>query len=371
MSDTPPPPKSVSRFEANLLRILRFFLKQVPAEQALRLVLERMDRPRCLAATAVRLVEDSLAKGCVLYLVRSGAWKRDRFLRHGEPKFGRLWERSPVERLTLSFSKHALDFLIWVTASRPKEERPVWRVDDEKVTVADRLLFFLAYEAMRADADLAAALRTSPAFGENALVWLAHPNDFAGEKPGAAPTFDVWLTEPGSFVLEALQPVLEHRWLEIERTKGQIGDWNLLNQQGQVQGRLMDAFVQAVDTAGRRDLVRFLLAVMSRVLATPDMAPTFWTGGLQGAGPPRLADRLETQRNALAVLRQADRLRGWERAARRSGYLDEDYSASKFWLTEWERFGPAPAEGEEKQTFSVFADRAEQILRQVEPLRVG
>src|SRR5439155_7355615 len=146
----------------------------------------------------------------------------------------------------------------------------------------------------------------SPVFVANALVWLAHPNDFAGEARAAIPSFDGWMTEPGSLILEALQSVLEGCWLEIERTKGQIGDWTLLNQQGQVQGRLLDAFTQAVDAAGRRDLVRFLLAVMSRVLATPDMAPTFWTGGLQGSGPPRLAERLETQRNALAVLRNAE-----------------------------------------------------------------
>jgi len=370
MSD--PQPKSVSRFEANLLRILRFFLKQVPAEQALRLVHDRMDRPKCLNAVAVELVRDSLAKGCVLYLVRAGAWKRDRFLRGGEPKFGRLWERSPVERLTLSFSKHALDFLIWVTTARAKDERPVWQTDDKNLTVADRLLFFLAYEAMRSDPDLAAALRTSATFGENALIWLAHPNDFAGEKPPPVPSFDVWLTEPGSFVLEALQPVLEHRWLEIERTKGQIGDWAQLGQQGLVQGRVIDAFTRAVDAAGRRDLVRFLLAVMSRVLATPDMAPTFWTGGLQGSGPPRLADRLETQRNALALLRHMGRLREWERAARRSSYMDEDYAANKFWLGEWERFGPTPTPGrEDRETFSVFADRAERVLQQLEPLRIG
>jgi hypothetical protein len=360
MTDTPLQPKSVSRFEANLLRVLRFFLKQVPAEQALRLVHDRFDRPKCLSAVAVDLVRDSLAKGCVLYLVRAGGWKRDRFLRGGEPKFGRLWERSPVERLTLAFSKHALDFLMWVTAHKAKEERPVWKADDKELTVADRLLFFLAYEALRTDADLAAGLRASPVFGENALVWLAHPNDFAGDARPTLPTFDVWLTEPGSLILEAMQPVLEHRWLEIERTKGQVGDWNLLNQQGQAQGRLLEVFTQAVDAAGRRDLVRFLLAVMSRVLATPDMAPTFWTGGLQGAGPPRLAERLETQRNALAVLRNAERFRSWERAARRSGYMDEDYAASKFWLGEWERFG-----------MTTVADRAERVLQQVEPLRIG
>jgi hypothetical protein len=359
MTETPPP-KSVSRFEANLLRILRFFLKHVPAEQAMRLVHDRLERPRCLSADAVALVRDSLAKGCVLYLVRAGAWKRDRFLRDGSPRFGRLWERSPVDGLSLSFSRHTLDFLMWITASRPKEDRPIWQADDADLTVADRLLFFLAYEAMRSEPELAATLRTSRSFRDNALVWLAHPNDFAGESDVAVPGFDAWLSEPGSLVLEALQPILEHRWLEIERTKGQIGDWSLLNQQGQVQMRVMDAFTQAVDAAGRRDLVRFLLAVMNRVLATPDMAPTFWTGGLQGSGPQRLADRLQTQRNALAVLRQGERLRSWERQARRTGYLDEGYVASKFWLSEWERF-----------EFTTIADRAERVLQQLEPLRIG
>lgn len=358
MSDAAP--KSVSRFEANLLRILRFFLKQLPAEQAVRPVHDRLERPTCLSAAAVHLVKDSLAKGCVLYLVRAGAWKRDRFLRGSEPKFGRLWERSPVERLALSFSRQTLDFLMWVTAQRPREDRPLWKGTVADQTVADRLLLFLAYEALRTDADVAAALRASSAFGENALVWLAYPNDFAGEPDSPVPAFDGWLTEPGSLLLEALQPVLEQRWLEIERTKGQVGDWLALRQQGQAQGRLLDAFTAAVNRAGRRDLVRFLLATMSRVLATPDMAPTFWTGGLQGAGPPRLADRLETQRSALAVLRSAERLRAWEREARRSGYMDEEYAASKFWLGEWERF-----------QMTAVTDRAERVLQQVEPLRIG
>lgn len=359
MNESPPTPKMVSRFEANLLRIVRFFLKQAPAEQAMKLINDRIDRPKCLSAAVVELVKDSLSKGCILYLVRAGAWKRDQFLRSGTPKFGRLWERTPVERLTLEFSLQSLDFLIWITAHRAKEQSPIWHARTQNLTVADWLLFFLAYEAMRGDAELSAALRTSPAFAANALIWLAYPNDFVGEiQP--VPALDIWLTESGSLVLEALQPVLENRWLEIERNKGQVGDWALLNRQGQVQGRVSDAFTNAVDRAGRRDLVRFLLVVLSRVLATPDMAPTFWTGGLQGAGPPRMAERIETQRNALAVLRTAERFRAWERSARQSGYLDEDYATSKFWLGEWERFD-----------FNTIADRAERVLQQVEPLRIG
>lgn len=359
MSDTAPPPKMVSRFEANLLRILRFFLKQAPAEQSLRLINDRFDRPKCLSADAVNLVRDSVAKGCVLYLVRAGAWKRDRFLRDGGAKYGWLWERTPVDRLTLSFSKQSLDFLMWVTAHRPKEARPVWQSDDASQTIGDRLLYFLAYESMRADADLAAAMRASSTFAENALIWLTHPNDFAGAQIDV-PTFDVWLNEPGSLILEAMQPILEHRWLEIERSKGQVGDWSQLHQQGLVQGRLLQAFTQAANDAGRRDLVRFLMNVMSRLLSNPDMAATFWIGGLQGTGPTRLADRLETHRNALAVLRSAESFRGWEHDARRSGYLDDDYAVSQFWLGEWERYD-----------FGTIADRAERVLQQLEPLRMG
>src|SRR5205823_1688148 len=63
MNESSPEPKMVSRFEANLLRILRFFLKQAPAEQAMKLINDRMDRPKCLSAAAVELVEDSLSKG--------------------------------------------------------------------------------------------------------------------------------------------------------------------------------------------------------------------------------------------------------------------------------------------------------------------
>jgi hypothetical protein len=359
MSDTPQP-KSVSRFEASLLRILRFILKQAPAEQAMRLVHDRFERPKCLSATAVELVQDSLAKGTVLYLVRAGAWKRDRFLRGGDARFGRLWERSPVAELTLEFSEQTLEFLIWLTSVRPREEKKFWSGDDESQTIADRLFFFLTYDALRADIELAAWMRMSATFADNALVRLAHANDFVGDSRRPAPAFDVWLTEPGSFVLEAMQPVLEHRWLEIERTKGTVGDWTLLGQQGESQGQVLDAFTEAVNRAGRRDIVRFLLVVMSRVLATPDMSPTFWTGGLQGAGPSRLADRLTIQRYALSVLRNAERFRNWEQESRMSGYMDEDYAVSKFWLTEWERYD-----------FATIAERAERVLQQLEPLRIA
>jgi hypothetical protein len=353
-------PKLVSRFEANLLRLLRFFLKQMPAEQAGRFLNDRLDQPPCLSAGCVELARDYLSKGCVLYLVRAGGWQRDRFLRNGEPRFGRLWERSPVEKIALSFTPAVLDFLIWVTANRPKEEQPTWTTDPNQLSVGDQLFFFLVYEGLRSDRDLATILRTSEVFASNPLVWLTYPNDFAGETVPPLPSFEKLLSGEGSLLLEALQPVFETQWLEIERTKGQIGDWTKMNQEGIVQLRLVNSFLESAEQTGRTDVVRFLLVVMSRVLATPTLSATFWTGGLQGSGPMRLADRLQTQQNALSLLRQVERLRTWERRARSSGFMDEDYAANKFWLSEWERYD-----------FTTIGERAELVIQQLEPIRIG
>jgi hypothetical protein len=354
------PPLQVSRFEANLLRIARFFFQQIPAEEALPLVRTTQSRPKCLSAPAIHLIRDTLAKGCVLYLVRAGGWRRERFLRNGEPRDGRLWERSPIDELALEFSSHSLEFLIWLTTHKPGEPTPMWEAPAVELTIGDHLLFFLAYEAMREERDIATALRGSLTFAFHPLIVLMNPGDFAGERMPDAISFREWVSGQGALVIEAMQPRLETRWLENERSKGQIGDWDRLRQQGEVELAVLDRFMQAAENAGRWDLARFLLGVLGKLLATPDMTPTFWTGGLQGSGPPRLADRLETQRSALSVLRQAERLRQWEQRARRSGYMDDDYAASKFWLGEWERLVGT-------QTTS----RAAQVVQMLEPLRAN
>ena len=197
------PPKQVSRFEAALLRIARFFFRQIPSEEAIPLVRQPQDRPNCLSAAAVHLVRDTLSKGCILYLVRTGGWKKERFLRNGQPKAGRLWERSDVEELTLDFSRHAMEFLIWLTANKPTETKPMWKAPASELNVADHLLLFLAYESLREERDIAGFLRGSPAFAANGLCRLFYPGDFAGEPSDDAPNFDAWLTSTGGLIIEA------------------------------------------------------------------------------------------------------------------------------------------------------------------------
>ena len=168
-----PAPKLVSRFEAALLRILRFFFRQVPPEEALPLIRSNPNQPPCLSAAAVHLVKDTLSKGCVLYLVRAGGWKKERFLHNGEPKTGRLWERSAGSEPLLEFSKHSLEFLIWITANKPGETKPLWSAAAGELTIADHLLLFLAYESLRDEKDIAAVLQTSSNFSSASPLSVA------------------------------------------------------------------------------------------------------------------------------------------------------------------------------------------------------
>ncbi len=271
------------------------------------------------------------------------------------PKAGRLWQRSRIDELGLQFSRFSLDFLISLTANKPADWPNVEQLPIEQLTIADYLFLSIAYESLRREPELAASLRDLRCFQTNALCRLLYPEDFDGVF--ATELFGIWFTPVGTFVLEAMQPLFESRWLEMEREKGQISDWQRMGTQGEAQHQLLNLFMDAADRAGRVDLARFLLAVLSKLLAAPETTIAFWTAGLQGSGPSRLAERLEIQRAAVALLRGAMRLRQWEQRARASGFMDDDYPASQFWLNEWERLNGSQS-----------LARAEQIVQSLEPL---
>lgn len=358
MTATAGPPPAVSRFEYNVLRLLRFLLGHMPAEQAAVLVNTRLPTPPCLSRTCVRLAQDTLAKGLVLALVKSGGWRDERYLRGGEPVRGRVWERVPLDERRLQFSEHPLRFLIWLTAERPADTKEPWDVPPGKLTAGDELFFATAFDALREIPDAGPAVAAKEAFRGNPLCWLYGPGEFAGDEP-APPDFAPWTTGSRAAVLECLQHSLAQRWLRSDRAKGQIGDWNRMRQQGRAEFAALSSFLAAADAAGRPDLARFVLRAASAVLLGPgEVTPAFWTGGLQGHGPQRLADRLDTQRAALALPRQLAALQVWDRKARSVGYFDEGYAASQLWKADWEA-----ARGDEAAAVT------RRVLDQLEPLR--
>ncbi len=125
-SPEPDGPLQVSRFEYNLLRIVQFIAGQVPADMGLQLLRSATPHPECLSASAVDLVEDTLAKACVLFLVRQGGWRNDSYLRDNMPARGRVWERIPLDERSLLFSRPVLEFLIWATAEKVQDTKIHW-----------------------------------------------------------------------------------------------------------------------------------------------------------------------------------------------------------------------------------------------------
>ncbi len=345
-ADAPPAPQesgppAVSRFEYTLLRLLRFVLGAMPAEQATQLVNgEFTPAPPCLTRTCVRLAEDTLAKGVVLYLVRAGGWRQDRFLKNGEPVEGRAWERVDLPARALEFSEHPLGFLMWLTAEKPLANKKAWDCPPSELTPADQLFFALALDALRNVEGVGPVLAKRDAFARNPFCWLFAPGDFAEQDEPRVPDFAPCFTGVRAVMLECLQHRFGERWAWSERGKGQIADWKRMRGLGRAERAALDGYLAAAESAGRPDLARFVLHAAHAVLGTPgDITPAYWTGGLQGATPPRLADRLDTQRLALAVPAQMTTLARWERAARSVGYFDDGYAASQLWKSDWDRAG--------------------------------
>ena len=356
----PSGPPAVSRYEFNLLRLLRYLLGQLPPEQAAPLLYAKLNGPGCLSGTCVRLAEDTLAKGCILFLVRAGGWRRERFLVKSKPKLGRVWERLPLDERTLTFGPLPMSFLMWLTSEKPTDTKEFWNPSAETLTPADELFFFLANDALRAEPDIHKNLCGKAVFRHNPLCRLANPYEVENPAELPLPDFGPSTTGVRAAILECLQPALAARWVRSERAKGQIGDWKRMRQQGDAEFAVLQAFLDAARNAGRQDLARFLLKTVSTVLAPTDLTPGFWTGGLQGPGPGRLAERLETQRAALALPRQVETLQTWDRHARSVSYFDEEYAASQWWKEEWEQ-----ARGD------AIAANARRVVSQLDPLRTG
>ena len=361
--ETPEPvgPPAVSRFEYNLLRLLRFLLGAVPADQVQTLVYQRVvPPPPCLSRVCVGLAQDTLSKAVVLSLVRAGGWRRETFLRGGQPTGGRVWERLPLTERALAFGRQPLAFTFWLTAEKPTDAREVWEGSNAEPSAADELFFAYALDALRPLHDVHPTLVRKPAFERNPFCWLLSPGDFSETDTLELPDFAPLFRGERAAFLECLQPVLAQRWVRSERGKGQIADWRRMRYQGRAEQATLDAFLKAAETSGRQDLARFVLKAATTVLGgSAELSPDYWTGGLQGAGPQRLADRLETQRIALALPRQLSRLQEWDRAARRVGYFDDDYAASQLWKADWEA-----ARGDEA------AAKARRLMEQLDPLRV-
>ncbi len=354
--------QTVSRFESNLLHILRCFLQRSSLEQVRSLVMSPQERPRCLSRTAVNLVQNMLSNGVTSLLAQGGGWRNERFLREDIDKGGRLWQRTPPAQLGLSFSWRSLDFLITVTACDFSQQKWSWKNGEHPLETGDQLLLALALEACRGSSVIS-QWRSTPPFVTNAMCWLMFPLEMApaltshkeAEDAGLQVDFSPWLAPAGSAVLEAWQQKLAARWVELELSKTRIIDAAVMRNLGAAQQMVLDAFRQTMEKHNRLDLARWQLEAAAKLLHGQPAA-TRWIENLDVAGQ-RLADRNATYRAALAFVHHICEMDAWRERARSTAFFDEEYAASQLWLRAVEETGAGD-----------FTPHAQQVIRQLEPL---
>jgi hypothetical protein len=345
--------RQVSRFESILLKILHVVVASAPAAQVLKLLVRRAARPRCLSRDCVELVQDTLAKGCTYWLA-TGGWRNEPFLRNDAARGGRLWERTPPSQLGLEFSGFALDFLIWLTeADTSKDE--VWQPFEEKsLTLGDRFVLTLAFDAV-ADTEIGPHWAAHAPFRNDGLCALLRPELMTAGPRSFSPNFEPWMSPLGQSILESVQRRLAQRWVRVEASKATIVSGDQMLSLGKSQQTTINAYLQAIDNAGRRDLARWLLIAFQSIVAdSPEESR--WMGGLDVKGL-RVAQRMELYRTAVAFLATTNQLSKWQKQAEATGYFDEDYAASQIWKTDWEQYNSG----------AVVA-AAQRLVKKVEPL---
>jgi hypothetical protein len=344
----------VSRFEADLLHVLDGLLGRAPISQTLSILVRRNRRPRCLSPTAVRLIEDRLGKGLLSTIARNGGWHRERHLRGDLLAEGRLWERARPESLGLTFTAQTMHWLLWLTADQPDSDPTPPDLDAERMTLGDELVVFLTFRALERTS-LVERFRQTQAVRHNMLAALMFPEHIEIRDLSDPARWQRWFESPAVHMLEAWQRPLADRWVEMERSKAQIIRPERMRELGERQQAVLSAYTQACETAGRRDLLRFLWMAGRRLL---DDATTIqnWIGSLDVQGL-RMAERMECYRAAGVVLYHWDRLAGLRAWAESLGYFDDGYQASQLLKADWDRFDVERS-----------LERARHLIRRLEPL---
>lgn len=326
--------------------------------------------PEKIGPTAMGLLQQTLARGIARQLIVRGGWQSRRTLVGGRAVRGRLWERhQPLP--PLRFGPASFELLAWLVredVSRPKTE--LRRHPD--TTLGDDLLHYFTMDVLlRA----AGQPRAQPAFRLSPLCQLGYPDELEhlGELPKVG--FDALVGEH-AWVLEALQPELARRWIEIESGKGKIRALDEMIRLGRMQGSVLDRLFAAIEACSpaRRDLASFLVEAGHALLRRgPDRR--FWTASLDMQAS--LAARQQAFMGAAALLRALVRLDGWVREAGLVPHFDDDYQAAQLILSNWQFMRERPGTREDNDWQALAAprraslsgfERAGLLLRELEEL---
>jgi hypothetical protein len=282
-----------------------------PATHPLDLTLhESWPAPAKLSPEGLRVLEDTLGKGAVLWLTRQGAWRE------------RLWAKRQAP--PLHFDSATVPLLTWLLEQPLSHEG----VTPLRLGLPGSLgceLVLLAAVATALDTPSERQLVSQAAVQRSPLCRLAFPVALAlgGGELSAEPLV---LTEAQDFVLEALQAGLARWWREAERLKARLLMPADVQRVGLSQARLLDQLFAWAEANDRRERCTFVLEAMAP-LVHERATPADFVSDFDESLP--LRDRHAARRAAGAVLHGVQRLQQWDQAARTVRFIDDGYDAAQ------------------------------------------
>ncbi len=306
-----------------------------------------------LTPDAMRLFEETLAKGCVHALVRLGGFRRIPRIVGKSVEPTRLWEAHPS--FELSFSPFAFELFRWMV-TQPVGKQGCRKLERGPKTMCDELLAYLTCAFVDGEA-LDAAFGAQPALRASALAQLGFPKMLAGAEVSAA---RVAAIAADGVVLEALQDDLARRAVAFERAKAKTTEPAELKQLGDARDATLTALLDALAKDGRLDLATFLVDAAVVLLPTHADVVALASQLVARLNPDvSLRDRAAARRASGAYLRALVRLGKHHEDARQARFFDEGYAASQLVLARWEHLG--------NDGFS----RAAEVLTQLDALDRG
>jgi hypothetical protein len=330
----------VSEQEHDLLSLAQAVVEEHPWVTVRSLIEIPREVPKQLAPTAMHILQDGLAKGVLLSLMRLGGWKQESFLGHGGTvRRGRWWERHTVQ--PLEFSAFSLEILQWLVGNSLVARGCTAYAGPPMVTVGDEYLTYLLGRTLE-QGELLGKLVEQPAVHDSVLLWLAFPDvmNQAGVKAPSSEHITAWVSGQGGLVLEALQGALEIHWRQMEFRKATFEKAKELRQLGISQQQILRPFLAGIERARRRDLASFLVDTAGSVLrsaaSAQDVAELI--GKLLERTESMMA-RQQARQAGGALWEGLKQVEQWHRNCARVHFIDDDYDEAQMLLARWELLG--------------------------------
>jgi hypothetical protein len=301
-----------------------------------------------LGPTAMRVLEDTLAKGVVKTFARLGGGRPALRLGAAESatapsvgaaKLTRVFEARAAP--AISFGAYTFELLRWLanTPLRSKADGAPFEATPE--TVGDELCAYLALRLVEGQR-MERRVAESPGLRCD-LTWLGFARPLARHGHNVSlPTLERLLeTEERRVVLECLAVDLARRW----RDGAVWNDVDVLDAEhatliGTVERAVVDRFLDAVDRKQRWDLATFLIEAGARALPRGASVRDVAARAVPRVGADgTLRLRTESRRKAGALFHALVRLGKTRDALALVRFIDDEYESAQAVLTSWEHIG--------------------------------